>query len=174
MANQLIKLNKTSMMNLPRPQEGDMIHVIDEDKIYIYKNDEWQPINIQSADDQGLKMELYELNRSIIAQLPNITEFEEKIALINEYRLSTNQQFYMLYGKELSYFTVFMAAGCPCDVSTLGDGVIECLNNVGAIRSIDYTTNKDAIEIWVHIPDEDLTTCLYLFPYDNGVVTMGV
>lgn len=174
MANQLIRLNKASMMNLPRPQEGDMIHVIDEDRIYIYKNSEWNPITIQSADDQGIKMELYELNCSIVSQLPNLTEFEDKIALINEYRLATNQQFYMLYGKAISYFTLFMATGCPCEVSTLGDGVIECLQNIGDIRAIDYTENKDAIEIWVHIADNDVTTCLYLFPYDNGVVTMGV
>jgi hypothetical protein len=44
----------------------------------------------------------------------------------------------------------------------------ECLENRGAIISIDLTENKDAYEIWIKIDDEPFV--YYLFPYDLGVI----
>jgi hypothetical protein len=37
--------------------------------------------------------------------------------------------------------------------------------------AMDLTENEDAIEIWVNT--EIGPTCLYLFPYDNGLVKVG-
>jgi hypothetical protein len=44
------------------------------------------------------------------------------------------------------------------------------LHNIGQVKSIDYTEAKDAIEIWIQ-QDEEII-CAYLFPYDNGIVTI--
>ena len=49
--------------------------------------------------------------------------------------------------------------------------VIDCLKSIGPIKAIDLTELEDAVEIWVVSNDEP--TCLYLFPYDNGVVKVG-
>ena len=57
------------------------------------------------------------------------------------------------------------------DLVGLGAAAIECLNNIGSIKAIDLTEDKDAIEAWVMAEDE--ATCLYLFPYDMGVVVVG-
>ena len=42
------------------------------------------------------------------------------------------------------------------------------------IKIIELTKEKDAIEIWIETPPEgdtdSILTCLYLFPYDNGIV----
>jgi hypothetical protein len=73
----------------------------------------------------------------------------------------------MLYGKEISYFTLFRIS----DSTYFGNEVIDCLNNVGDIKAIDFTEAQDAIEIWIQ--DEDGPTCLYLFPYDSGLVQVG-
>ena len=52
-----------------------------------------------------------------------------------------------------------------------GHEVIECLKNIGVIKAIDLTEENDAIEAWVD--NEGEATCLYLFPYDNGIVQVG-
>ena len=73
----------------------------------------------------------------------------------------------MLYGKEISYFTLFKIV----EPQYFSYEVIECLKNVGDIKAIDLTEDKDAIEAWV-IADNEVT-CLYLFPYDLGIVQVG-
>jgi hypothetical protein len=77
----------------------------------------------------------------------------------------------MLYGKEISYFTVFYANDNSEEGldNVFSINVTDCLKAFKSVKSIDYTENKDAIEIWVS-DDNDNVTCLYLFPYDNGVV----
>jgi hypothetical protein len=117
----------------------------------------------------GLNMKLYDLNKQVISQLPNLTEFNEIIENINEFSKSTNNIHYMLYGKEQSYFTVFEKE--DNNTETLGEAIIDCLTNVGNIKTIELTEAKDAFEIWVAIDGE--ATCLYLFPYDSGIVKIG-
>jgi hypothetical protein len=73
----------------------------------------------------------------------------------------------MLYGKEISYFTLYKIIKSQY----FGNEVIDCLKNIGIIKAIDFTETQDAIEIWVE--NDNGPTCLYLFPYDNGVVQVG-
>ena len=105
-----------------------------------------------------------------IKMLEKLIELDDKINLINEYKINTANQYYMLYGKDISYFTLFHCQN-PIIIDnypTLGEEVIDCLKSVGTIKCIDYTENKDAIEIWVDY--NDTSVCIYLFPYDNGVI----
>ena len=121
-------------------------------------------------------IELYELNRSIIEQQgPMENGYAKKMTLLQDFVNRTNNQFYMMYGKEIGYFTVFvrnLPAGTPYDLERLDMAVFECLLNVGPVYSVELTTEKDAVEIWVKDAERDLLTCMYLFPYDNGVVRL--
>lgn len=119
---------------------------------------------------------LYELNRSIISQQGPLDpeEMPNKMVMMKDFAENTNNTFYMLYGKEIGYFTLF-AKDSNWEIQTLDLAVIECLTNIGQIHSIELTANKDAIEIWIReypkeVEQEGIITCLYLFPYDNGVV----
>ena len=118
-------------------------------------------------EDSGLNIGLYDINKQIIAQLPELNNFEDKKNLFSTLHAKWNNFYYMLYGKEISYFTLFKIE----DSTYFGDNVIDCLKNIGAIKAIDLTEFKDALEIWVETETE--VTCLYLFPYDNGVVQVG-
>lgn len=116
--------------------------------------------------------ELYELNRSIIDQqgaMEDIDIINSKFELIKNFANETNNNFYMMYGKEIGYFTVF-ARDENWELETLDLAVAECLFNVGYLYSIELTADKSAIEIWVRTYENDLVTCMYLFPYDNGIV----
>ena len=116
-------------------------------------------------------IELYELNRSIIEQqgILDADVLAEKFELINIFATNTKNDFYMLYGREINYFTVFVKHE-KWELETLALAVTECLANIGSVYSIEVTAEKDAVEIWVKDIHQDLLTCMYLFPYDGGIV----
>lgn len=155
---------------LPNKGEGDIAYCIDKGCVMIYSQNEWKEIQKES---DGLKLQLFDLNKSIISQLPSLSKekLNQGLELIDNFDLEHRNNFYMLYGKEISYFTIFSTQTECSDFEVLSDAVIGCLENVGAIKSIELTEEKDAIEIWVSIGAD--ATCLYLFPYDNGIVGFG-
>jgi hypothetical protein len=116
-------------------------------------------------------IELYELNRSIIEQQGSLSgeAITEKFNLINAFAEDMKNNFYMLYGREINYFTVFTKHE-NWELETLALAVSECLANIGTVYSIELTAENDAVEIWVKDTYQDLLTCMYLFPYDNGIV----
>ena len=146
------------------PQEGEIMQNTVDDKFYIWHDNSWALINV---DNSGINMGLYDMNKQIISQLPELTDLEDKHYTINNLHAKFNNFYYMMYGKEISYFTLFKII----EPQYFGSEVIDCLKNIGIIKAIDFTEAQDAIEIWVE--NENGPTCLYLFPYDNGVVQVG-
>ena len=128
----------------------------------------------------GIDVSLYELNRQIIKQQGPLkeTDIKSKIDMLKEFS-KTFEKYSLLYGREINYFTLFVKDE-NWELESLDLGVIECLSNIGTIYSIEYTKEKDAIEIWVEVEtntdteeNEKLITCMYLFPYDAGIVKVG-
>lgn len=150
--------------------EGDIaIDTIKLNTYYIYQNKAWHEMAI---NPNGIELDLYSLNKQIIMQLPFLEEsvVNSKKKMLNEFLENTRNVYYMLYGKEISYFTVFHYESF--EIENFDDLVIECLENIGNIKSIEYADEeKNAIEIWVESKKTHDITCLYLFPYDTGIVT---
>ena len=153
-------------------KENDLVYATDTKEIFQHRNGKWEHYASDvKVEGGGLNMGLYELNKSIIGQLPTITDVSEKETLINEFHHDTHNKFYMMYGKEISYFTIFNVIEGTTELKSLADGVFACLEQFGPIKAIDKNEDGTAIEIWVM--DEVMTkeaTCLYLFPYDAGIV----
>ena len=147
------------------PDEGEIIQNPDGEYL-IWKDGNWNKINVEGSN---ISMGLYDMNKQIIAQLPTLTtnDLLEKLPLVEELHNKYNNEYYMLYGKEISYFTLFKLK----EIESFPHEAIDCLQNIGPIKAIDLTEDKDAIEAWVMADDE--ATCLYLFPYDMGVVVVG-
>ena len=177
--------NYTILINLPNHTEGEVAYCSNEDKYYIYINDElkWQPYNI-SMNSSGLNMNLYELNKSVVSQLPvfdeNAWNGSEKIFNDWFFRQMNKKQkprYFMLYGRDISYFTVFRRVSGTADFTTFFAALRDILNSVGDVYAIDPVEDDSAIEIWVRYIDEeqkiDEMTCLYLFNYDEGVITFN-
>ena len=66
------------------PIEGEIIQSTIDGKFYIYKDGNWMIINMDST---GINMGLYDMNKQIIAQLPVLTDLEEKEEIINKLRI---------------------------------------------------------------------------------------
>lgn len=147
------------------PEENEIIQN-PEGEYLIWKDGAWNKINVEGSD---ISMDLYDMNKQIIVQLPTLTddELNEKKYSIDALNGKYNNEYYMLYGKEISYFTLFKIV----EPQYFSYEVIECLKNVGDIKAIDLTEDKDAVEAWVMADGE--ATCLYLFPYDLGIVQVG-
>ncbi len=133
-------------------------------KYYIWKENNWHEVKM---NESGFELSLYDMNKQIIAQLPDLTDWDRVEILLNEFYQVHHNTYYMMYGKEISYFTVFKV----CKPHLFGSVVMDCIPNVGTVKAIDLTEAKDAIEIWTIYNDEP--TCLYLFPYDMGIVEVG-
>ena len=156
-----------------KPKDGEIYHIIEEDQFYVWKEGRLQ--SLQSAFE-GFKMSLYDINKMAIEQLEPvprekiksliydpIVEFEEKNLLKN---------YFMLLCKELSYYTVFHRESNSMYIN-LAEGVMDCLDQLGDIYDVEYKEETNGIEIWIKTYSTSEVIVMYLFPYDEGVCTIG-
>ena len=164
--NYIVVNEKYELPFLKDVKQGEMALVESSGETFVYDGTNWNPVKIEN----NLQMQLYDMNKQIISQLGPLSEesIKESISLIDFFKNTTQNIYYMLYGKEIGYFTIFKEAAKPQYNETLGEAVIACLKNVGPVHSIELTEDKAAIEIWVKVDEE--VSCFYLFPYDSGLV----
>lgn len=117
---------------------------------------------------EGKQMDLYSFNKMIIAQMPDLDEKGIKSGKekIHKFVSDLNKEYFMLLCADLVYYTMFIMDSFS--VENTADVVIECLENLGKIKSIDFTEGKQAIEIWIQ-KDEEVVVA-YFFNYDQGVI----
>lgn len=164
--------NFKTLQALPNHSEGEVAYCEEEEKYYIYK-DEWIEIEFKKDPNKGIELNLYDLNKQIISQLPPFEDLQwagaEKV--FADWDESSNHKYYLLYGREIGYFTLFKKNNKNGEFNSLFEALKSCLNDIGDIYAFDITEDKSAIEIWVKY--EDNMTVLYLFNYDTGVVTFN-
>lgn len=155
------------------PIEGE-IRIIDDTPI-IYTEGEWRELNGAAAEggklDLGLS--LYDVNKQIIAQLPDLSgdEILAKEEVIKQYDKEQDANFYMMLCNELKYYTLFQVNEIY-DYELFSTEVINCLVDFAdSIKAIDLTKNKDAIEIW--FMQDNNPYVMYLFNYEYGVIDCG-
>jgi hypothetical protein len=163
----VIKVQNFSILSaLPNHTEGEVAYCEEEQAYYIYQ-DGWKRVEATMDEEHGLQLNLYDLNKQVISQLQDFTDeqLDELKTVITSWRATRGGQKYLMYGKEISYFTLFE----PKDDSTenFGEAVIACLKDFDSVK--EYEIGQDAIEVWIKT-NEDVTV-LYLFNYDAGVVT---
>lgn len=126
-----------------------------------------------------INMSLYEINQSLISQLPAYDEnkIEDLKTRINNWESKYfEENFYMLLCREINYYTVFQhRKPIRAEFDTLGNAVISILLDTDwTIHSDEIEENSDHCEIWA----KNKTTgqeahAFMLFPYSEGVVTYG-
>ena len=117
-------------------------------------------------------MNLYELNKQAMAQMPALTneEIDKKKKLLKNYQMHNVNQYFMLLCKDISYYTLFAINNEEHIPDRFQDVVIECAQNVGTLVSIEEEKDAGSIEIWVK-PKDGEPLVMYLFGYDRGVIT---
>ena len=159
----MIKVKDFKMLEaLPNHSPDELALVEDENKVYIYR-DGWIEYN---PEDGGLTLSIYELNKMVVPKLPDLTEEDIKIAKEEIKKYVSKPGYWMLLSNEKKYYTLFHVLN-KTSLNKVEDEVIECLKDLGAIKSI-AENDDDVIEIWI-ADNEDAFVC-YLFNYDKGVI----
>lgn len=151
------------------PLDGEVVRDDKSGKYYIWQNGEWNRVKVEGSD---INMTQYDLSKSVVSQLPELDP-STKVSLINDYIDKAENVFYMIYGKEISYFTIlYLNKNSTLEAENPGEVVIECLNNIGKIRAIELDEDQGVLEMWVMNNNEP--TCLYMYGYDDGIVEIAV
>lgn len=153
---------------IARFSNGEIVFLTEENLYKVYDNGEWKDI----VEGDGISMSLYDLNKSIISQLPKLEDLTTAIDLINEFDKFVDSEYYMLLCRDISYYTIFNHfINSDNEFSNLGEAVLTCAQEIGELVSVELTTDKGAIEIWVKTNEDSL--CMYLFNCANLIVNWG-
>ena len=163
---------KSALEALVNHEKGEVALCEEDQTYYVYNEVEgWMPIPAKMTAE-GLTIDLYSLNKQIVAQLPPFDEQRIKDAKETLENWKKGDRPYLLYGREISYFTLFSpvysVAEDEKDYDSFVENVFACLADLtDEIYSFDVV-GEDAIEIWIKYNDE--ATALYLFDYSEGLV----
>lgn len=168
MAQQILTISQASLLEaLQIKEEGEIAYAADTEKYYKYSDGAWVETEIENPPTkQELRMTMYDMNKQLIRQLPIFDEARKKDMAESIRAWKRNDvNMYMLYGKEISYFTLFQKQVLAANdfVSAL----FKCLDNFEGIYNFEIV-DENTIELWVKYEDD--ATCMYLFNYDEGVV----
>ena len=170
--NSIVVSNYAQLQALQNHTNGEIAYCDDDQKCYIYKEEikKWEPLDLKN---EGISLNLYELNKNVVNQLQPMTneEIKEKIETIENLRTETINYHYMLLCKDFNYYTIFEYE--ETSYQSFGEVVCDIISELGKIISIDPTETRDAIEIWIVPNEEETPYVFYLFPYDAGVVYYG-
>ena len=156
-------------LNTLEAEIGEIAYSKEEQKFYVYTGNRiWTEIKIDK--DTGLKLNLYDLNKSIISQLKPLEKAEifGKAQSIRDLRHNSKNKHYMLLCKDYSYYTIFEEKEND-EFYNLSDAVLTIAFELGNVYSIEKT-KEGAVEIWIKPTGEEEPYAFYLFPYDAGVV----
>ena len=169
MAQQILTISKASLLpNLRNHEEGEIAYAADTDKYYKYENDAWVETEIENPPTrEQLNMTLYDMNKQLAKQMPLYDEahLKDMAESLRSWKRD-DVNLYMLYGKEISYFTLFQKQILAKD--NFVQAVFKCIDDLGGVIYSFEVVDEDTVEIWIEYEGD--ATCMYLFNYDKGVV----
>ena len=162
----------SALYALKNHTEGELFYCEENSKIYMWQDDKGHETNIEN---KGVSMNLYALNKNIINQLPTMdnTDIINKFDLFDELRAAAGNKHYMMLCKDFNYYTIFASDAPNAELSGFSATIAEIIDEIGEVKSIEFTEDKSAIEIWIVPNESEDAYVFYLFPYDAGVVYFG-
>lgn len=149
---------------------GAVAFVKNENAYYIRSGYTWDKVDIQKGANGQMVMNLYDINKSIVEQLGPMNQRKIKGAIrecqkkIDE---SVFDDFFLLYGREIGYFTLLRRTKSKHEVDLMNT-VVELLQEFSEIYDISFLEEQMVVEIWIKYDDK--VTCLYLSGWDRGMV----
>lgn len=161
--------NYNILTELPKAhlKNGELAETSNDNKKWVYDEEaqDWK-----EYETAGVQMSLYDMNKQLVAQMPEMTDNDKMTEIINNYKDKTDNSHYMLLCRDINYFTLFEEDSFT-EQERFATLVLECIHDVGIIHDMMITEDNGAIEIWVKPLNEEADMLvMYLFAYDAGVV----
>lgn len=176
MTNYLTVPSLSVLNNLKNHEPNEICYCEETSKLYQYSLEESKWVEMKT-DGQGLNLNLYELNKNVISQLPFLDRKENEKTFrkkLNEFKENNkNSNYFMLLNNELHYFTILTLNQIKNkigELSTFENTIIDLIYEIGQIYSLEFTEDNSAIEIWIKPNGYDEPHVFYLFNYSEGVV----
>lgn len=154
-------LNLEELSNIENPTDGYVVYVEEVNSYKQYINGEWVDTDTPTAT-----LSLYDLNKSMFVNKPNM-DWRKVENVIKKW--NPDGTYFLMYGKEIGYFTLFKKDSNSTE--KFHEVFKDCLVSIGDLKACDVTDNNDGLEIWIKTREKQEITCLYLFNYDEGVVS---
>lgn len=154
--------------------EGKFASTADNNKMYYTDNNsQWQEF-IRNDSTIDLNITNYNFNKMALSNMKPLTkkQINESKQLLKEYLHKNSHKYFMLLCHDIKYYTVINIVNEQDlkpgqDLEPGEEVVIQCLEQLGKILSINKTEDEMAIECWVKLENEVIM--LMLFNYDAGV-----
>ena len=161
----MITVSSLKILNsLPLSEDNEEAYVTDEQKIYSRQDGQWVP----KALPQGkMNISVYDMNKQLISQLDAVDD-KAALNLVRKYKNEAEGKYYMLVCRDLNYYTLF-AIGESEEHLRIEKEVVNCLHDLGEIKSVEKIEETNAIEVWVQ-PEGEEPLVAYFFNYDKGVI----
>lgn len=139
---------------------------------------------IATNDNTEIQVSLYQLNRQLVAQMPDMTEEQLLFAResVKDWLAHNTDNYYMLLNNDLHYYTLFHCKSTYADEETYNGFWAELMDvfhsmgrgihpQNGHLKIVEVDTNG-MVACWATWDDgeDNLPHCFYLFPYGQGVV----
>lgn len=145
-------------------EQGEVVYCEEDGKNYIRGEDSWIKSEVNGSN---IELSILDINKQICSQLPNLNQagLQKLKDELNVWR--NGAKFFLLYGKEINYFTLFQGIKDEKEFGGFGGTVVELLKSLGNI--ITYEPIEGAYEIWLR-QEENEPVCFYLMDWTEGVV----
>lgn len=121
---------------------------------------------------------MYDFNASLVRNYPPLKWeglYNAKF-IINDFHKVHKNRYYIALCHNLRYFTVYDTKPNDANLDlkvSFGAEVIDCTSNLGDILDVQFSDNKQSVEIWVKRSSDRGAECVILIPYDKGMVKVG-
>lgn len=165
----MITVSSLKILNsLPLSEDNEEAYVTDEQKIYSRQDGQWIP----KALPQGkMNISVYDMNKQLISQLGTLDD-KAALNLIRKYKNEIGGKYFMLLCRDLNYYTLFTIGDkipIAQEYPRIEREVVDCLHDLGEIKSVEKIEETNAIEVWVQ-PEGEEPLVAYFFNYDKGVI----
>ena len=147
--------------SIEAPATGDIVYIAETKKYKSYDEEEgWVDYN------PDISLSLYDMNKMSMRNVKNM-DWRKLRNIIEKW--APEGTYFLLYCKDIDYFTLFKRD--EASTEKFHEVLKDCLINIGDLKFCDPVEDGSGLEIWVKIKNTDDIACMYLFNYDEGVVT---
>lgn len=181
--------SKNNIRHLPEVKPGDIFWVNMDGKPYIVAEKDGRKLTIKALDETATistGMTIFDMNKRLVAKEPILDKNDKEAMdalgarLLEFLTKDTDDNYYLLYGRDIHYVTVFdkgwgcYGTGTPLVGEKALEIIMDALYHVGDLISMDFNTSdgEPSVEIWIRTNDSP-AELLYLFPYDKGMVKLS-